>query len=52
MTTVQLTLIIANMYIAASMAHENSRGAAFGIGLFWLLATVVVLLLTSFDYIK
>ena len=39
MTTVQLTLILANIYIAASMAHENSRGATLIIGLFWLLAT-------------
>ena len=40
MTTVQLTLIIANIYIAASMAHENSRGAALGLGLLWLTITV------------
>ena len=45
MTAMQLTLIIANVYIAASLANENSRGAALGIGTFWLFATLVVSLL-------
>lgn len=45
MTTVQLTLIIANMYIAASLAGEGTRRAAISLGMMWLAISVVVGLL-------
>lgn len=45
MTTVQLTLIIANMYIAASLAGEGTRHTAIGLGMLWLVITAVAVLL-------